>query len=85
MLTGFLYGNKVEVVRGGCTAKQLSQAGTEGCCHITDVMELCTLLSIRFITELQYHDLATSLFTVGKKNIQENLQKLHFKIQNIFT
>lgn len=54
-------------------------------------MKLCSdvssraLLSIHFITELQYHDLVTSPFTVGKKKIQENLQKLHFKIWNTFT
>lgn len=71
MLIRFLYRNKTEVATCGYTASELSQTARKGCHHITDIlkrcdMSSCALLSIRFITELQYHDLVTSLFTVEK-------------------
>lgn len=55
----------MDVVRHGCTAKQLDQTAMKGCHRVTDITKLCsdtgshTLLSKNFITELLYHDLVT--------------------------
>lgn len=71
----------MDVVRHGCTAKQLDQAAMKSCHRVTDVTILGSdtssraLLSKNFITELLYHDSVTR-----KKQNQETLQKVHFKI-----
>lgn len=89
MLTRFLYRNIVEVERYGYTAKQLSQTARKGCHHIIDIMKLCgdvssrALLSICFITEIQYHDLVTSLFTVGKKKFRKIYKSYTSKFETL--
>lgn len=64
-LRRLLYRNSMDVVRHGCTAKQLDQTAMKGCHRVTDITKLCSdtgshaLLSKNFITELLYHDLVT--------------------------
>lgn len=64
------------IARHRYTPNQPSQAARTGCQHSTDTIKLCSdmssllspLLSTHFITELQYHNSVTSLFTVKNKN-----------------
>lgn len=88
VLTRFLYRSHVEVARHGYTAKQLNQTARKACHHHWH-HELCSdmssrpLLSVHFITELWYHDLVTSLFTVGKKKFRKIYKSYTSKFETL--